>query len=168
VAAKKRQHLMMERIMMNRRQLLQTLSVLTAGGAWTVVTRPLNAISIAVSGRPSEESLISALTESKSMCAAILVQSDVRFESNRTRTADRLNELALLTDQAMSRAMKQSHSGPAFWQACGDAFLRTADLLSACARQRPTAAMQQAEAAFRRTAQLLAAETLRSTRQQAG
>jgi hypothetical protein len=151
---------------MNRRMLLQTLSVLSASCAWTLMPTSPRANGLRAEGLPREESLLLSLTESREKCAEMLALSESLRNSRSTFLVNGLQQLTRLIEEARSRVTDQRPGGPAFWQSCGDAFFRTAELLTADCNQHhfPNADSRVAEETFRRTADLLAVETIRTAR----
>lgn len=154
---------------MNRRELLQALSVLSAGGAWTFLFGSSSAGEMPESAPEQNDSLLLALADSAAQCDQLLAQGKSVFESHGEFSAGTLRELTCLIGEARLRLLKQRSDSPAFWQACGDAFLRTAESIASCSGAQFTQNVdpQRAEETFRRTAQLLTFEISRSTRRYA-
>jgi len=151
---------------MNRRKLLQALTTLTAGSAWTLMSGSLRARDVTESSWPGNESLLLALAESGSCCDLMLAQNKSVFPSRGCLPVEVLRELSCLIGEARTRLMNHRADSPAFWQACGDACLRVAEGVAACRiPQSPrNSDSLDAEETFRRTAQLLTLEIIRSTR----
>lgn len=153
-----------ERMIVNRRQLLHTLSVLTAGSAWGTFSSATLTADFSLPASYGHRPLLLALTRSKVVCESILGHDSSVSAWRSSIRPECLKELSALIAQANFRVVERCHYGPAFWQACSDAFQRVADQMAALRSvDHPAFAMfQEAESTFRRTAQLLEIETTRT------
>ena len=156
-------------MIVNRRQLLQALSVLTAGTASGGFPIASFAADPGAPASLRDAPLMAALTRSKENCESILENQASVIARCSSGPSGGLRELTALIDQANLQLVEQRHQGPAFWQACSDSFLRAAEQLGTlCSEDQRTVAMfEQAESLFRQTAQLLEIETRRTAKNQA-
>jgi hypothetical protein len=129
----------------------------------------LRARGLAESNPSVDESLLLALAESASRCDLLLAQNESVFQSPGYHPVEILQLLLRLIGEARSRLLQQRSDSPAFWQACGDAFVRAAECVSTCCihQQCLNVVGREAEEKFRRTAQLLFLETIRSAQRHA-
>jgi len=109
---------------MNRRSLLRSLAALSFAGSSFAAVSLLSAGTRESAGR--ENTLSDLLSVSRGMCQELSGElSSSSFETARASA----EELIVLIEEAQSRLQESRPHAAAFWQACSDAFIRTAGQL---------------------------------------
>lgn len=152
---------------MDRRQLLYTLSALTLGSAGAAFSSASLMADVTDLHQFRKGLLLRALAQARCECESLLTNNELMTGRIKSDSDDWLKEISAFVDQARSRLADQCHQGPAFWQACSDAFLRTAERLSAAQTNDHFASVlfAKTEVTFRQTARLLTIETARTAGQ---
>jgi prophage DNA circulation protein len=107
---------------MNRRSLLRSLAALSFAGSSFAAVTSLNAEITEPAGR--ENSISELLSLSRQMCRQLC-----RDLSSSTAAHASAKDLMGLIEEAQTRLQESRPHAAAFWQACSDAFIRTAEQL---------------------------------------